>query len=78
MTTPRLGYACINTYIQEDPTLIKRLRPCVNRSCMAETFRKKGVEYVVDLVCGNLQTVLKVLEWNEENGIRGGKKYAQA
>jgi UV DNA damage endonuclease len=70
MHTPRLGYACINTCLQEDPTIIKRLRPCVNRSCIAKTFREKGVEYAIELARGNLETVIKVLEWNEVNGIR--------
>lgn len=67
---PRLGYACINTWIQEDPTMIKRLRPCVNRSCVAKTFRQKGAEYAAELARNNLETVIKVLEWNEAHGIR--------
>lgn len=70
MEPVRLGYACINTYIQDDPGLIKRLRPSVNKSCVAKTFREKGAEYAASLARGNLETVLKVLEWNENQGIR--------
>ena len=70
MAIPQLGYACINTCIQEDPTIIKRLRPCVNRSCVAKTFREKGPKYAAELARSNLETVLKVLEWNEIHGIR--------
>jgi len=65
-----LGYACINTVIQEDSTLAKKNRPSVNKSCTAATFRQKGPKYAAELVQKNLETVLKVLEWNERHGIR--------
>lgn len=70
MVVPRLGYACINTAIQEDPSVIKRLRKCVNRSCIAKTFRDKGTEYAIGLARSNLETVLEVLQWNERHGIK--------
>jgi len=70
MAIPRLGYACINTIIQEDPTVKKKDRFCVNKSCTAATFRQKGSEYASELAKSNLTVVLKVLEWNEIHGIR--------
>jgi UV DNA damage endonuclease len=56
----RLGYACINTSINY----------CVNRSCIAKTFREKGAEYAIGLAKSNLASVLKILEWNEANNIK--------
>ena len=69
-TNVRLGYACINMAIQQDPSIAKKHRPCVNHSCIAATFAKNGAEYAASLARSNLETVLKVLEWNEEHGIR--------
>lgn len=63
MDSPRLGYACINTVLQQN-------KLSVNRSCVAKTFREKGIDYAVAIARQNLETVLKVLEWNEEHGIR--------
>lgn len=60
MANLRLGYACINTCLEGS----------VNRSCIARTFREKGLDYVLELAKSNLQQVLKVLEWNEYHGIR--------
>lgn len=66
--TLRLGYACINTCIQESK--IKQERLCVNRSCIAKTFREKGIDYAISLARSNLSAVLQVLKWNDEHGIR--------
>lgn len=63
----RLGYACINTTFQEAPP---KQRKCVNKSCIAKTFREKGIEYAKSLAYNNLETVLDILKWNEKNGIR--------
>lgn len=62
----RLGYACLNMTISQG----SKSPACVNRSCIADTFTKKGVDYVVGLAMSNLKNVLKVLKWNEEKGIR--------
>lgn len=70
MSVPRLGYACINTVIQEDSNVPKNQRLCVNKSCIEKTFIAKGTEYAVTLAKSNLRTVLKVLKWNEYHGIR--------
>jgi len=78
MTTPRLGYACINTVIQDRALCAlsslagakPRQRLCVNRSCIAKTLREKGTQYAVELARSNLEAVLTVLAWNENHGIR--------
>lgn len=67
MSVPRLGYACINTVLSSGP---KSTRVCVNNSCIAKTFRERGTEYAIELARKNLQSVLKVLQWNEQHGIR--------
>jgi len=70
MYVPNLGYACINTEIQDAPNVKKADRVFVNKSCVAKTFREKGVDYVVGLVRSNLAAVMKVLEWNMTHGIK--------
>lgn len=58
----RLGYACINM------TLAKKGYSC-NRSCIAKTFREKGLDHVIALVENNLMAVLHILRWNYNHGI---------
>jgi len=58
-----LGYACINQELRE-------LRPrknsiCVNRTCRASTFKKKGKSHAIELTKSNLSAVIKIIEWNE-------------
>lgn len=68
MAIPRLGYACINTVLQGCP--VKKDRVLVNHSCIAKTFREKGIDHVIALARANLAAVLRVLEWNEAHDIR--------
>lgn len=56
----RLGYACINTSIDAP----------VNRTCIAKTFTQRGQSYINELVNSNLESVLKILEWNEKKNIK--------
>jgi UV DNA damage endonuclease len=67
MTDIRLGYACINMALSEGP---KNQKICVNKSCVAKTFREKGINYAVELAKNNLRAVLEILKWNEKCGIR--------
>lgn len=62
-----LGYACINTVLQEQN--IKKDRISVNKSCVAKTFKEKGKNYAIELAKNNLKSVCKILEWNERHGI---------
>jgi len=60
----RLGYACINQQLRDIRPRKKSV--CVNRSCIARTFRSKGKEHATELAKGNLESVIKIIEWNEE------------
>jgi len=57
-----LGYACINETLKDVKP--KKNAVCVNRSCIARTFRKNGKQHAIDLVKINLTAVIKILEWN--------------
>lgn len=65
----RLGYACINTLFQDEDKPAKK-RLYVNRTCTAKTLKTKGIKYAIELARSNLENVLKVLKWNEDNNIR--------
>jgi UV DNA damage endonuclease len=66
----RLGLCCINNKLRSEHIF-------TSRTCRLETVRQKerekkgsGIAYVQDLFRQNLEDLLKVLEWNEANGIR--------
>lgn len=59
----RLGYACINM------TLDKESKVKVNRSCIAKTYRAKGYDHAKKLAESNLESVIKIIEWNFQNNI---------
>lgn len=58
-----LGYACINTTLQENEKV-----QC-NRSMIKRTFLKKGISYASELALSNVKAMKRVIEWNNENGI---------
>lgn len=62
-----LGYACIN---QNFSNLPKSKRITTNRSMIRRTFDEKGLPYVSELVLQNVQDLYKIINWNEENGIK--------
>ena len=57
-----LGYACINM------TLGKKIT--TNRSMVRKTFNQKGLDYVSELTLLNSLDIIKILEWNNANGIK--------
>jgi len=57
-----LGYACINM------TLGKKIT--TNRSMVRKTFNQKGLDYVSELTLLNSRDIIKILEWNNANGIK--------
>ncbi|KAG0694069.1 UV-endonuclease UvdE-domain-containing protein, partial [Suillus ampliporus] len=64
----RLGYACLNT-------ILRNKRPAdeavfCSRTCRIDTIKKNGIEWVKDLGRRNIEDMLKIIEWNEENNIR--------
>ena len=57
-----LGYACINLSLGKKVT--------TNRTMIKKTFTQKGLEYVSDLVLQNVADLERIIDWNEENGIK--------
>ena len=57
-----LGYACINLSLGKKVT--------ANRTMIKKTFMDKGLDYVSDLVLLNITDLEKIIDWNEQNGIK--------
>ncbi len=58
-----VGYACINLSLQAQKIII-------NRGMIKKTFTEKGVQYASQLALKNVQDLLKIVDWNLENGFR--------
>jgi len=56
-----LGYACINMSMGKKVT--------TNRTMVKRSFEAKGLDYVSELALLNAKDIIKVLEWNRQNGI---------
>ena len=57
-----LGYACINLSLGKKVT--------TNRTMIKKTFNEKGLEYVSDLVLLNVGDLERIIDWNEQNGVK--------
>jgi UV DNA damage endonuclease len=57
-----IGYACINLSLGKKIT--------TNRTMVKRTFIAKGVDYVSDLVLQNVADLERIIDWNEEMGIK--------
>jgi UV DNA damage endonuclease len=57
-----IGYACINLSLGKKIT--------TNRTMVKRTFLAKGVDYVSDLVLQNVADLERIIDWNEEMGIK--------
>ena len=57
-----LGYACINMSLGKSVT--------TNRTMIKRTFLEKGLDYVSDCVIQNVADLEKIIDWNEQNGIK--------
>ncbi|KAG1890108.1 UV-endonuclease UvdE-domain-containing protein [Suillus subluteus] len=64
----RLGYACLNTILRNKKPADEAV--FCSRTCRIATIKKNGIEWVKDLGRRNVQDMLKIIEWNEENNIR--------
>jgi len=64
MRRNHLGYACINQ------TLSDLQGVCTNRTLRLKTLEEQGLEYLAELIIGNLDALQTVLEWNAEQGYR--------
>lgn len=59
----KIGYACINMILAE-----KKIS--VNRGMIKKTFETKGLNYVSDIIIKNINDMILIINWNEENNIR--------
>ena len=59
----QLGYACINTELRAQGIY-------TNRSMIRRTFDAKGLDYVSELCIANTKDLIKIIQWNEDNGIK--------
>ena len=57
-----LGYACINMTLGKAVT--------TNRGMVKRTFLAKGPDWVSELALANSRDIIKILEWNRQNGIK--------
>ena len=57
-----IGYACINMSLGKKVT--------TNRTMIKRTFLEKGLNYVSDCVIQNVADLERIIEWNEQNGIK--------
>ena len=62
-----LGYACINMGLSNQP---KSKRVTTNRSMIRKTFDQKGLPYASELTLQNCLDLEKIIQWNEDNGIK--------
>jgi UV DNA damage endonuclease len=61
-----LGYACINTSLEFN----KKNKVTTNRSMILSTFKTKGLAYASELALLNCKDLSKIIQWNEDNGIK--------
>ena len=61
----QLGLCCLNTNLRS-------LKPPIfsSRSIILKTLNEKGVDYLKKKIIKNLKDNIKLIEWNEENGIK--------
>lgn len=57
-----IGYACINMSLGKSVT--------TNRTMIKRTFLEKGLDYVSDCVIQNVADLERIIDWNEQNGIK--------
>jgi UV DNA damage endonuclease len=63
----RYGYCCINMTLGEGK---KENRITTNRSMVKKTFLEKGLIYASETALLNAKDLVKVIKWNNDNGIK--------
>ncbi|KAG6869109.1 hypothetical protein C0993_001674 [Termitomyces sp. T159_Od127] len=64
----RLGYACLNTVLRNKrPTSVSVF---CSRTCRLESLKKNGIDWVKELGKKNVEDLLTMIQWNEDNNIR--------
>ncbi|KAF8348270.1 UV-endonuclease UvdE-domain-containing protein [Amanita rubescens] len=64
----RLGYACLNTVLRSRKPAKESI--FCSRTCRLGSLRKNGIDWVKDLGRKNVQDLISIIEWNEQNNIR--------
>lgn len=62
--TTNYGYCCINTTLQKSEKIT------TNRSMIKRTFADRGIEYASELALLNVKDLVKVISWNNRQGIK--------
>ena len=62
MSKNRFGYCCINLTLRKNESIQ------TNRTMRRKTFDAKGLGYTSSLAFDNTRDLLRILEWNAENG----------
>ena len=60
-----IGYACINTQLSNFKPKIT-----TNRSMIKRTFTEKGTSYASELSLQNCKDLVKIIQWNHDNGFK--------
>lgn len=63
---PNLGYACLCMELRE----LKPTPVFTSRDCVKKTFESKGLPYIGELCLANIKDLARVIQWNQEHGIR--------
>lgn len=62
--TTNYGYCCINTTLQKSDKIT------TNRSMIKRTFADKGIVYASELALANVKDLVKIINWNNRQGIK--------
>lgn len=61
----QLGLCCLNTILRnEKPTIF------ASRKVVIKTIKEKGINVLLTKILNNLSDTIKMIEWNEQNGIK--------
>jgi len=61
----QLGLCCLNTNLRsQKPPIFS------SRSIILKTLNEKGVDFLKEKIIENLKDTIKLIEWNEKNGIK--------
>lgn len=64
----RLGYACLNTVLRNKKPASEAV--FCSRTCRLDSLKKNGIEWVKDIGRRNVEDLLTLIQWNEDNHIR--------
>lgn len=63
-TMTNYGYCCINTTLQKSDKIT------TNRTMIKRTFEERGIEYASELALQNVKDLVKIINWNNRQGIK--------